>query len=180
MVGEARKSLKTFADHMTKDAKRLRYFYINGKLHKLLHVSRPTNQVLAWCYSEHCKKMYQWSQIKKEAEVGYTPQEVAEMLQRARRTIINYHQDGLIKKPEMTYDLETGKVGKRIFSESDIRKLHAFLLTQHKGRPRLDGMVVPAKTLTKEELEAKLKHGINLYTKTSEGRFVPVYEAENW
>jgi len=180
VAGEARKVTQAFAVYMKKNAKRLRYFYINDQLHKIIYVNRPNNQVMAWCYSERCRKMYQWSHIRKNAEIGYGIKEVSEMLNRSVRTLREYYLTGMIEEPERTYSLETGRLGKFIFSETDIKKIRETMMTLHRGRPRNDGMVVPAATLTKAELDARLNHGISLYTKTSEGKFVPVYEAENW
>jgi MerR HTH family regulatory protein len=165
---------------MRSDRKRLNYFYINDKLHKIITVSRPRDEVLAWCYTDHCKKIYQWSHIRKYAEAGYSPKEAAELVNRTTRTLRAYLYSGMYRSPERVYNLETGAPGKRIYSESDIHRLQDLIMTQHCGRPRADGIIKPKRTSTKQELYARLKHDVVLYTKTPDGKFVPVYAAEDW
>jgi len=106
--------------------------------------------------------------------------QVSKMVHRTDRMISNYFNWGLMKPPEMTYSLQTGVDGYRIFSEEDIYKLLDVISGMHRGRPRSDGMIVCAPTATKQEIYAQIKHDLVLYAKNDKGEFIPLYAAEDW
>jgi hypothetical protein len=96
--------------------------------------------------------------------------------------IERYIKEGLIKPP-------TGATpgGKRIFtkksyfSEDDIFEIRNVMANMHTGRPRKDGRITPRKdVLTERDLRSLLGDGMLLYTKTEDGRFIPVWQEETW
>lgn len=162
------------------ERKKFRYFYINGKLHKMLRLNRARDEAVAWCYSEHKTRIYQWSDVRRRASRGFTIGEVAEIVMRTTRTIQYYIEWGLIEKPELTYSLSTGNTGILIFSEEDVYKVRDIVASMHLGRPRADGIIQSAPTRSKQEVYALLKHDMVLYAKNKDGEFVPLYAAEEW
>lgn len=163
------------------ERRNFRYFYINGKLHKMINVVRSRDEALAWCYSEHKKRIYQWSDIRRRGSRGFTVAEVARLVGRGTRAINHYIERGLITPPEMTYSLTSGKLGMRIYSEEDVFKIREIAASQHRGRPRNDGLITPKKnTPTEQELYSQVKYDIKLYTKNKDGEFIPLYMAEDW
>ena len=55
------------------------------------------------------------------------------------------------------------------------------MATIHMGRPRRDGRVTPRKdVLSERDLRSLLGDAIMLYTKTEDGRFIPVWQEETW
>jgi hypothetical protein len=43
---------------------RLVYFFLDGKIHKSLHISRARDEIVAWCYPEKRRVMYNYSLVK--------------------------------------------------------------------------------------------------------------------
>jgi hypothetical protein len=164
---------------MTKK-EQLRYFYLNGKLHKLLRVQRARDEAFAWCYEEHAIRLYQWSDLQKRAVRGYKFGQAAKILNRTTRTLRYWIEKGYISEPDQVYCIENGKPGARIWSEDDIYKMREITANIHRGRPRSDGLITAHDAMAENELYAKLKHDITLYAKNKDGEFVPLYAAEDW
>jgi hypothetical protein len=163
------------------NAKRLRYFYLNGDLHKVLRVTRPQDFVEAWNYREGKTMGYVWSDVKKRSTRALTMTEVGKLIGRHRVQIQNYILDGNIARPQRQYTLdEARKPGKYMFSEDDVMKLHEYLLTVHQGRPRKDGRITPTPLPTKAELRALMKHDFMTYVKVGEDEFIPAWKEPEW
>lgn len=163
------------------NARRIRYFYLNGDLHKVLRVNRPQDFVEAWNYREGKVMGYVWSDVKKRMEKAMTMIEVGKLVNRHRVQIQNYILAGLIEAPQRQYTLdERRKPGKYMFSETDVMKLHEYLLTVHRGRPRKDGRITASHLPTRSELAALMKHDIMTYVKVGDGEFVPAWKEPEW
>jgi hypothetical protein len=152
-------------------SKELRYFFLNNKIHKVIRSSRSKDELVAWCYPDKKRMLYSYSQVKKYMENAYSVKQVAAMLNRHRVTIQDYILDGKVITPQKIYpigDPENPNWSKYMFSESDILDMHQHILDSGHSSD------VP----TKAELLGLLKHNLILYTKTEEGKFVPVWKAE--
>jgi len=161
--------------------KRVKYFYLNSDLHKVLRVTRAEDFVEAWNFSEGKRVGYSWSDARKRMETAFTLQQVAEMIGRHRVQIQNYILYGNIKAPQRLYTLdENRKPGKYLFSEADVMDLHDFLLTVHIGRPRKDGQITPGRIPSKAELKAMMRHDTMVYVKTQDGGFTPIWKEVDW
>jgi len=121
----------------TRTTKALLYFFLEGKIHKSLYVSRAKDEVT---------------------------------LNKHKITIEDYILEGKIKYPQKVYPIGNPESDwyKFMYSESDIMDIHQFILESgySKNMP------------SKNELRALLKHNTILYTKTTEGNFVPVWKAD--
>lgn len=150
--------------------KKFLYFFLNGKIHKVLTRSRAKDELTAWCYPDGVRAMYSLSQVEKNMQQAYSMVQVAEMLNKHKVTIEDYIIEGKIRTPQRVYPIGNpeSKWYKFMFNESDIMELHQFILDAGytKNLP------------SKSELQAILKHNLILYTKTTEGNFVPVWKAE--
>jgi hypothetical protein len=150
--------------------KKFLYFFLNGKVHKVLRLSRAKDEVVAWCYPDKKRVMYSYSQVDKNMEKAYTIVEVSKMLGRHRVTIEDYILEGKIKQPQKVYPISNpdSTWSKYMLSESDILDIHQFIIDAGHIRD------LPSRS----ELQALLKHNLILYTKTVDGSFVPVWKAE--
>ena len=150
--------------------KKVLYFFLNGKIHRTLRSSRAKDELVAWCYPDKKRVMYSYSQVKKNMEKAYTTVEVGQLLGKHKVTIEDYILEGKIKMPQRVYPISNpdSKWSKYMFNESDIYDLHEFILESGHSN----------KLPSKGELTALLKHNLILYTKSSEGNFVPVWKAE--
>jgi hypothetical protein len=153
-----------------KSLKEIRYFFLNGKLHKAISLSRAKDQVIAWSYLDKKRMLYPYSEVDKNMGNAYSIAEVAFMLNKHKVTIQNYILDGKIKLPQKIYPIgksEEDSWYKYMFSDEDVLDLHAYILEAGHSKN------VPSKA----ELLALLKHSFILYTKTDTG-FVPVWKAD--
>lgn len=151
--------------------KKFVYFFLNGNIHKVLRSSRPKDELVAWSYLDKKRVLYSYSQVEKYMETAYTLTQVAKILNKHRVTIQDYILDGKIKAPQKVYPISNPdheNWSKYMFSESDILDLHQFILDAGHSSD------LPSKT----ELLAILKNNLILYTKTEDGKFVPVWKAE--
>lgn len=150
--------------------KKLSYFFLNNKIHKVLSSSWAKDELTAWCYPDNKRVMYSYSQVVKSMENAYSTRQVAEILNKHKVTIEDYILDGKIKYPQKVYPIGIPDSDwyKFMYSESDIMDIHDFILEAGYSKD------MPSKN----ELRALLKHSTILYTKTNEGNFVPVWKAE--
>ncbi len=151
-------------------AKSIRYFFLNNKIHKVLSHSRSKDEMVAWCYPDKKRLLYSYSQVLKTMENAYTTKQVAQILNKHKVTIEDYILEGKIKFPQKVYPIGNPDSTwyKFMYSESDIMDIHQFILESgySKNMP------------SKNEMRALLKHNTILYTKTTEGNFVPVWKAD--
>lgn len=150
--------------------KKFVYFFLNGKVHKVLKLSRAKDEVVAWCYLDKKRVLYSYAQVDKNMEKAYSILEVSKILGRHRVTIEDYILEGKIKQPQKIYPISNPEStwSKYMLSESDILDIHQFIIDAGHIRD------LPSRS----ELQAILKHNLILYTKTEEGKFVPVWKAE--
>ena len=150
--------------------KKFVYFFLNGKVHKVLRLSRAKDEVVAWSYLDNKRVMYSYAQVDKHMERAYGIVEVSKIIGRHRVTIEEYILQGKVKQPQKVYPISNpdSSWSKYMFSESDILDIHQFIIDAGHIRD------LPSKL----ELQAILKHNLILYTKTDDGKFVPVWKAE--
>jgi hypothetical protein len=159
----------------------LKYFYLNGLLHRKLHINRGADKVTTWCYPLHKRVTYTYTDVKKSLEPAFTTNEVGKMVNRGRVTIERAILEGKIEPPQFTYGLnEHKRKFKYMWHEKNILELHAHLSTQHFGRPRADGLITPKKLPTARELRAIIRQREILYVKDEHGNFKPVWDAEDY
>lgn len=160
---------------------RLRYFYLEGDLHKVLSVIRAQDFAICWNYPQGKRVGYVWSDVRRNHKKAFNLQQVSKMIGRHYITLKRDILDGKIKPPQKTYALNANKTpGTYYMSEQDVYDLHDYLLSVHVGRPRKDGKVTIRDMPSKAELRAMMKHDIVTYVKTAEGEFVPVWKEQDW
>lgn len=164
-----------------KKVEKFLYFYLDGKLFKTLHKNRAEDLVIVWDYEAGKRVAFSLSQVLKTKKSAYTVAQTAKMINRSVDTIKRHWRAGEIKKPVRTYSLDgQQKPNKYFFSEDDVRELHEFFKTVHRGRPRHDGLITASKIPSLAELEAVMRNEKVLYTKNEEGEFVPVWKQPEW
>jgi hypothetical protein len=87
----------------------------------------------------------------------------------------------LIKSGEIPAPTGAQKGGDRkwqvrsYYSESQVRDIRDILASKNIGRPRKDGLINNNTTPTVQELTRRMGDGILTYTRTEDGRFVPIW-----
>lgn len=163
-------------------AKPLRYFFFHGDLHKKIHISRGNDIIIAWNYPKGEAKKYSYTDVKRNGERAFSTRQVCDMVGRSKHRIDAAISAGNIRRPQVTYGMDAERNEYAYYwSEKDIMDLHAFLITVHRGRPRLDGRVTAGGGLpTAAELRAMIRQGTVFYVKDSDGNFVPTWDAEKF
>ena len=160
---------------------RLRYFYLNSKLHKVLRRSRAEDLIVAWDYQMGKRVAYSLADVNKNKQHAYPIKEVVQLIGKHEDTIKMHLYRGDLKFPQRVYSLNGNKTpGKYFWSEDNIREMHDFFKTVHRGRPRIDGGITPGNMLSRSELEAMMKQENILYVKNNDGEFVPVWKQPEW
>ena len=110
--------------------KKFVYFFLNGKVHKVLRLSRAKDEVVAWSYVDKKRVMYSYAQVDKNMERAYTVLEAGKILGRHRVTIEEYILQGKIKQPQKVYPISNPEStwSKYMLSESDILDIHQFII----------------------------------------------------
>jgi len=157
------------------------YFYLNGNLHKTLKRKRSEDLLIAWDYPNEKRVAYVLSHVQKSRQRAYSVPQVAKFMSRDPETIKRHMNNGEIKKPQYSYSLENRtRPIKYFFSEDEVREIHEFFKTIHRGRPRIDGEVTTSKIPSSAELEAMMRNEKILYVKNDSGDFVPVWKQPEW
>lgn len=159
----------------------LNVFFLNGKLHKKLRIVRPADTIETWCYPEHRRVAYTYSDVRKNYKPAFSTKQVADMLGKSVMTLENVLKAGGIEEPATMYSLTENKHKfARRWSEEDIMNLHAYMLSVHRGRPRNDGRITPQQMPTASELRAMIRQEQILYVKTEDGNFRPAWRAQDF
>lgn len=160
------------------------YFFLEGKLYKMLKQSRAQDLMSAFDFAENKIKHFVLSDAKRKMKNAYDTVEVARLLNRNRVTVQGYVSKGIIPSPVRIHSKGQNSQGhpftKMKWSEEDVLSLHEYLLTVGGGRPRKDGILYPAARLpSRKEVLALMRQQPLFYMKTAQGEMVPVWSAYN-
>lgn len=157
-------------------------FFINNELVKIIHRNKPNNICTLYNYIHDKEQTMIYSDFKKHRKKAYTVANTTRIFKRSRMQF-----DRLMKKGIFPIPTGATKGGKRqwqtmsYYSEDDLYKIRDAMANIHVGKPRKDGRITPAKDiLSEKDLRSLLGDGIMLYTKTEDGRFIPVWQEETW
>jgi hypothetical protein len=159
---------------------RLRYFFLDGDLHRVLSVIRAEDFVVCWNYPKRKRVGYVWSDVRRRHGRAFTLEQVSKMIGRHHVTLKRDILKGNIRRPQRAYSITGTTWSCYYLSEEDVYDLHDYLMTVHVGRPRQDGKVTVRDMPSKAELRAMMKHDIVTYVKTADGEFVPVWKEQDW
>ena len=84
---------------------RLRYFYLNGKLHKVLRRSRAEDLIVAWDYQLGKRVAYSLADVNKNKQHAYPIKEVVQLIGKHEDTIKMHLYRGDLKYPQRCYSL---------------------------------------------------------------------------
>ena len=143
-------------------------WFLNNDLVRIHHSSRSTGMVSFYNITKDRIETCLRSDFRKNRERAYTVAETAKLI-----------KTGMIPPPVgAKLNGERGFRIRSYYSESMVRDIRAILATIHIGQPRKDGLITNNMTPTSQELTRRMGDGILTYTKTEDGRFIPVW-AEN-
>jgi hypothetical protein len=156
----------------------LRYFYLNGDLHKKLKITRHDDIIKAFNYRKGMVETYLYSHVKRYKEPAFTSVQVAKMLNRKRQTVLLLIMWGDFPPPQKAYPIGDPSYPRSPYywSEQDIMDLHDYFSTRHSGHPRNDGGITPKPMPSKRELRAMIHDEEIFYVRVGD-EYVPTWKA---
>lgn len=158
-----------------------RLFFLDGDLVKLIHSNKASNIVEFYNVNKGKNQSMLYSDFKKHRKRAYSVANAARLLNRSRLQFGKYIASGLIPAP--IGDSIGGERGLRIksyYSEDHLFEIREIMTTIHHGRPRNDGKISPRNVPSEQDLRSKMGDAIMLYTRTSDGRFIPTWQENTW
>lgn len=151
-------------------------WFLNGDLVKVYHSSRSTGLVSLYNINKDRVETCFVNDFKKNRLKAYTVAETAQLVNRHRKYFPKLIKDGVIPPPTgSTVDGRRGWQIRSYYSELQVRQIRDILASIHIGQPRKDGLITNNMTPTKQELTRRMGEGILVYTKTEDGRFIPIW-----
>jgi len=152
-------------------------WFLNGDLVRLYHSSRSTGFVTVYNINKDRLETCLRSDFRNNRKRAYTIAETAVLVNRHRKYIPSLIKRGVIPAPiGSSKDGKTGFQIRAYYSEDHIKEIRDILASIHIGQPRKDKLITNNMTPTNQELTRRMGDGILIYTKTEDGRYIPVWE----
>ena len=151
-------------------------WFLNGDLVKVHHLNKSNGIMSVYNITKGQIESCLISDFKNNRERAYTVNETADLVNRHRKYMPQIVKKGIIPGP--TGAQKGGAVAWKIrayYSESQVREIRDILASYHHGQPRKDKLITNNVTPTKQELTRRMGDGILTYTRTEDGRFIPIW-----
>jgi len=151
-------------------------WFLNGDLVRVHHLNRSNGIMSVYNIIKDQIESCLISDFKKNRERAYTVGQTADLVNRHKKYMPSLMKRGIIPFP--TGSQKGGARGFRVrsyYSESQVRAIRDILATYHIGRPRKDKLITNDITPSNQELTRRMGDGILTYTKTEDGRFIPIW-----
>lgn len=159
---------------------KLKYFFLNGELHRKLFVDRGRDTIQAWNYPQGKTMTYVYTDVLRRKERAFTTTEVCKLVNRSKVTVENALINDAIEKPQFTYGLnEQRKLFQYMWRKEDVMALHEYLASLHRGRPRKDGKTANNNLPTPRELRAMMNEEEPLYVRQGD-EFIPTWRVKEF
>lgn len=152
-------------------------YFLNGDLVRSHHINRSNGIMSVYNITKDQIESCLIVDFKKNRQRAYTVGQTAELLNRHKKYMPQLVKRGVIPPP--TGAQKGGATAWQVrsyYSESQVRDIRDILASYHHGRPRNDGLITNVMTPTKQELTRRMGDGILTYTRTEDGRFVPIWQ----
>ena len=151
-------------------------WFLNGDLVRIHHLGRSNGIMSVYNIIQDRIESCLVSDFKKNRERAYTVGETADLVNRHKKYMPSLMKRGVIPFP--TGSQKGGDTGWQVrsyYSESQVREIRDILASYSMGRPRGDKLITNNITPTTQELTRRMGDGILTYTRTEDGRFIPVW-----
>jgi hypothetical protein len=151
-------------------------WFLNKKLVRIHHYSSSNGIMSVYNIIDDQIESCLISDFKKNRERAYTVGETAMLVNRHKK-----YMPSLMKRNVIPFPMGGQKGGDRgwqvrsYYSESQVHEIRDILASYHMGRPRKDSLITNDITPTTQELTRRMGSGILTYTRTEDGRFIPIW-----
>jgi hypothetical protein len=151
-------------------------WFLNNDLVRPHHITRSAGTITVYNIIQDRLETCLISDFKRNRERAYTVGETAKLVNRHKKYMPSLMKRGIIPKPMGSQKGgDTGWQVRSYYSESQVKEIRDILASIHIGKARKDGLVTNNLTPTNQELTRRMGDGILTYTKTEDGRFIPVW-----
>lgn len=154
-------------------------WFLNGDLVRVHHINRSNGIMSVYNIIKDRIESCLVTDFKRNRKKAYTVGETATLVNRHKKYLPNLMKRGVIPHP--TGSQKGGATGWQVrsyYSELQVHEIRDILATYHIGQPRKDKLITNDITPTKQELTRRMGDGILTYTRTEDGRFIPVWNEE--
>jgi hypothetical protein len=151
-------------------------WFLNGDLVRIHHLNRSNGIMSVYNITQDRIESCLINDFKNKRERAYTVGETADLVNRHKKYMPSLMKRGIIPFP--TGSQKGGARGWQVrsyYSESQVWAIRDILATYHIGRPRKDKLITNDITPSPQELTRRMGDGILTYTRTEDGRFIPVW-----
>jgi hypothetical protein len=151
-------------------------WFLNGDLVRIHHLNRSNGIMSVYNIIQDRIESCLVSDFKKNRQRAYTVGETADLVNRHKKYMPQLMKRGVIPYP--TGSQKGGSTGWQVrsyYSEMQVKEIRDILATYHMGRPRKDGLITNDITPSPQELTRRMGDGILTYTRTEDGRFIPIW-----
>jgi hypothetical protein len=151
-------------------------WFLNGDLVRVYHMNKSNGIMSVYNIIKDQIESCLVTDFKKNREKAFTVGETAQLVNRHKKYLPQLMKRGVIPGP--TGSQKGGATGWQVrsyYSQSQVYEIRDILASYHIGRPRNDGLITNAMTPTRQELTRRMGDGILTYTRTEDGRFIPVW-----
>lgn len=151
-------------------------WFLNGDLVRVHHYNKSNGLISVYNIIQDRIETCLISDFKRNREKAYTVGETAKLINRHKKYMPSLIKRGVIPGPIGSQ--KGGKTGWQVrsyYSESHVKEIRDILASIHMGQPRKDGLVTNNITPNSQELTRRMGEGILTYTRTEDGRFIPVW-----
>jgi len=151
-------------------------WFLNGDLVRVHHLNKSNGIMSVYNITKDQLESCLISDFKRNRERAYTVGETAQLVNRHKKYLPNLMKRGIIPNP--TGSQKGGATGWQVrsyYSESQVRDIRDILASYHMGRPRKDRLITNDVTPSSQELTRRMGDGILTYTRTEDGRFIPIW-----
>ena len=151
-------------------------WFLNGDLVRTHHYNKSNGLVSVYNINKDRIETCLISDFKRNREKAYTVGETAKLINRHKKYMPSLIKRGVIPPPVGSQKGgATGWQVRSYYSESHVKEIRDILASIHIGQPRKDGLITNNITPNTQELTRRMGEGILTYTRTEDGRFIPVW-----
>lgn len=151
-------------------------WFLNGDLVRSHHLNRSNGIMSVYNINKGRIESCLISDFKKNREKAYTVNETAQLVNRHRKHMPRLISAGKIPAPTgSSLNGVTGFQIRSYYSTSQVHEIRDILASYHIGAPRADGLITNNITPSRQELQRRMGDGILAYTRTEDGRFIPLW-----
>jgi hypothetical protein len=151
-------------------------WFLNGDLVRSHHINRANGIMSVYNIIHDRIESCLVFDFKRNRERAYTVGEAADLVNRHKKYMPQLMKREVIPRP--TGSQKGGATGWQVrsyYSESQVREIRDILASYSMGRPRADKLITNNITPSPQELTRRMGDGILTYTRTEDGRFIPVW-----